>query len=212
MCAFSLFLLTMKAFCPSAPSKHIPTSGVASKIPLMGREMQGLHVGGWGSPACGTVCWKPSYWYGPSKPEYLVDEPKAFSSSASSTRERRRYWSSNCETPCQQYWHLTFSSDVLHLTGKCLSCAGDTGDSSEDITVLLNITNVIWLQPYGEKLWVSTVNSCCSPEAKAVCCAPCSPPLKLRCSCLSQLALCFYKADPSNSLFLNTHQYFLKLI
>lgn len=61
VCAFSLFLLTVKAFCPSAPSKHIPTSGVASKIPLTGREMQGLHVGGWGSPACGTVCWKPCY-------------------------------------------------------------------------------------------------------------------------------------------------------
>lgn len=40
MCAFSLLLPTVKAFCPSVPSKHIPTSGVASRDPLLGREIR----------------------------------------------------------------------------------------------------------------------------------------------------------------------------
>lgn len=39
-----------------------------------------------------------------------------------------------------QYWCFTISSEVLHLTR--LSCAGDTGAFTEDMTVLVNITNV----------------------------------------------------------------------
>lgn len=139
MCAFSLLLPTVKAFCPSVPSKHIPTSGVASRDPLLGREIRdSTRVTGEAQPWHCVL--EALVLMGPSKPEYLADEPKAFSSSTNSTRS---YWWSNCETPCSAVLTPYLLSDVLHLTGKCLSCAGDTGGFSEDIVVFLSITNVI---------------------------------------------------------------------
>lgn len=106
-------------------------------------------MGGWGNRAHGTACCVPWYLWGPSELEDVVDEPreacKAFSSTTSSKRERMRYWSSRITCvrhPVQHYSHQIFSSEILHLMGTCTSCAGDTGEFSEDTTVLLNITNV----------------------------------------------------------------------
>lgn len=138
MCAFSLLLPTVKAFCPSVPSKHIPYIRCGIQRSSLGQRNQGLHEGGWGSPAVALCAGSPGT-DGPFK-AYLADEPKAFSSSTNSTRS---YWWSNCETPCSAVLTPYLLSDVLHLTGKCLSCAGDTGGFSEDIVVFLSITNVI---------------------------------------------------------------------
>lgn len=77
----------------------------------------------------------------------MVDDPrealKAFSSTTSSKRERMRYGSSGTafvSPPVQRYSPYIFSSEILELVGTCTSCAGDTGEFSEDTTVLLNIS------------------------------------------------------------------------